>query len=57
VTFLIFGDPPIPARFAKEEANANAIDILRRLITCADNGYDTAELSRIVTDAKKAVGK
>jgi hypothetical protein len=30
--------------------------ILRRLITCADNGYDTAELHNIVADARKAVG-
>lgn len=28
-----------------------------RLITCADNGYDTAELHGIVEDARKAVGR
>jgi hypothetical protein len=31
--------------------------LIVRLITCAENGYDTAELGDIVKDAKKAVGK
>ena len=31
--------------------------ILTRLIACADNGYDTAELHAIVEDAKKAVSE
>lgn len=30
---------------------------LTRLIACADNGYDTAELHAIVKDAKKAVSE
>jgi hypothetical protein len=30
---------------------------MERLITCADNGYDTQTLHDIVADARKAVGK
>lgn len=31
-------------------------ELLERLLTCADNGYDTAELHSVVEDARKLVG-
>ena len=38
-----------------KEGAGGTMQILTRLITCADNGYDTAELHDIVADARKAV--
>ena len=35
--------------------SAHLRDILTRIIACADNGYDTAELHAIVEDARKVV--
>jgi len=32
-------------------------ELLERLLTCADNGYDTAELHDVVSDARKLVTK
>lgn len=39
-----------------EEGIGTIKPILMRLIACADNGYDTAELHDIVADARKAAG-
>lgn len=38
-----------------EEGIGTIKPILTSLITCADNGYDTAELHGIVADARKVV--
>lgn len=38
-----------------EEGIGTVKPILTRLITCADNGYDTQTLHDIVEDARKAV--
>ena len=40
-----------------EEGIGTIKPILMRLITCADNGYDTAELRDLVEAARKAVGR